>query len=233
MLRISDSMKRAGLITTLAIIVTCFFIFDLDEYLTLDFFNSQQTGIRNYYNFHPVYSACIYFIIYVLLTCLSLPAATVMTLMGGAIFGLFTGIILVSFASSIGATLAFLLSRYLFRNLVQERYSDKLHLLNTGIEEEGPFYLFTLRMIPIFPFFIINVVMGLTSIRTRIFYLVSQAGMLPATIVYVNAGNQITHITSPGDILTPEILISFVLLGIFPLIAKLFIGYMKSRKDRA
>lgn len=153
-----------------------------------------------------------------------------MTLVGGAIFGVIWGLLLVSFASSIGATIAFLFSRYLFRESIQDRFSDKLQKLNAGIKKEGAFYLFTLRMVPIFPYFIINAVMGLTPIRTTAFFIVTQLGMLPATAVYVNAGVQISRIESLSDILSPEIIASFVLLGIFPLIAKKTLELIKSRR---
>jgi len=206
----------------------CFFAFDLDKYATIDFFKSRQAVVTGYQNKHPLFAAIIFFSTYVIVTCLSLPAAAVMTIIGGAVFGLLEGVLLVSFASSIGATLAFLLSRFLFRDIVQNRYSHKLKILNDGVKKEGAFYLFTLRMIPVFPFFIINAVMGLIPIKTRIFYLASQAGMLPATIIYVNAGSQISHITSLGDILSPKIFLSFSLLGVFPLITKKIIDYLRA-----
>lgn len=216
---------------SLVMVFICFFIFDLDKYATIDFFKSRQALLTGYQGKNPLFAAIIFFSAYVLVTCLSLPAATLMTIIGGAVFGLFQGVLLVSFASSIGATLAFLLSRYLFRDVVQNRYSRKLKILNDGVEKEGAFYLFTLRMIPVFPFFIINAVMGLTPIKTRIFYLASQAGMLPATIIYVNAGSQISQITSPGDILSPKIFLSFALLGVFPLITKKIIDYLRARRS--
>ena len=137
---------------------------------------------------------------------------------------------LVSFASSLGATLAFLLSRYLFRDFFQDQYSQKLKILNKGIEKEGAFYLFSLRMIPVFPFFMVNAIMGLTLIKTRIFYFASQAGMLLPTIIYVNAGSQIARINSVGDVLSPSVFLSFTLLGVFPLISRKIVYYLRTRR---
>lgn len=154
-----------------------------------------------------------------------------MTLAAGAIFGLLAGTIIVSFASTIGATIAFLASRYLFRDLVQNRFQDKLRVINDGVEKDGAFYLFTLRLVPVFPFFVINLLMGLTPIRTATYAFVSQAGMLAATIVYVNAGTQLGKIEEAGDILSPALLASFVILGLFPLIAKKSIDYLRSDRN--
>ena len=155
-----------------------------------------------------------------------------MTLTGGAIFGLVWGTILVSFASSIGATIAFMVSRFLFHNTIQERFSENLKAINDGMEKDGAYYLFTLRLVPVFPYFIINLVMGLTPIRTFTFYFISQLGMLPATIVFVNAGTQIAKIRTAGDILSPELIASFVLLGVFPLLAKKLLALIKIRKPQ-
>ncbi|MEX1303389.1 MAG: TVP38/TMEM64 family protein, partial [Desulfotignum sp.] len=167
---------------------------------------------------------------YITVTALSLPGAAVMTLAGGALFGLVTGTVVISFASTIGATLAFLVSRFLLKNWVQNRFKDKLHAINRGIERDGAFYLFTLRLVPVFPFFIINLVMGLTPIRTIRFYLVSQLGMLPGTLVYVNAGTQLAQIDSLKDIVSPGLLLSFALLGMFPLLAKKGVALINRKK---
>ena len=172
----------------------------------------------------------IFFLTYVLVTGLSLPAASILTLAGGAVFGVLIGTVLVSFASTIGATLAFLASRFLFRDFIQNRFADKLQIINQGIEKDGAFYLFTLRLVPVFPFFIINLVMGLTPIRTLTFALVSQIGMLAATIVYVNAGTQLAKVNGLGDILSPQLIASFVLLGVFPLITKKSVDLFRSRR---
>jgi dihydrolipoamide dehydrogenase len=169
-------------------------------------------------------------LVYISVTALSLPGALVMTLAGGAIFGLLEGTIIISFASTIGATLAFLASRFILRDSVQSKFGEKLKAINRGIEKDGAFYLFTLRLIPVFPFFVINLVMGLTPMKTWQYYLVSQVGMLPGTLVYVNAGSQLGSLQSPAGILSPSLLISFALLGVFPLLAKKLVDFIKRRK---
>lgn len=173
---------------------------------------------------------CAYFAVYVAVTALSLPGAAVMTLLAGFLFGIFYGTILVSFASSIGATCAFLVARFLLGKSLQEKYGDKLRKINDGIKKEGGFYLFTMRLIPAFPFFLINILMGLTPIRTRTFYWVSQIGMLPGTIVYVNAGGQLATLESLAGILSPKIIGSFVILALFPLIAKKTLDFVKRKR---
>ena len=213
-----------------ALLVAAFFIFDLGRFLTLDYLKSQQRAFDLYYYEHGLLTIGIYFCLYVAVTALSLPGAAIMTLAGGALFGFWTAVIVVSFASSIGATLAFLVSRFLLRDWVQDRFGDKLTAINAGVEREGAFYLFSLRLVPLFPFFVINLVMGLTPLRTGLFYLVSQVGMLPGTAVYVNAGTQLGRIESGSGILSPGLLISFVLLGLFPLIAKKVLDVVKARK---
>ncbi len=168
--------------------------------------------------------------IYILVTSLSLPGAAVMTLLGGALFGLGVGTIVVSFASTIGATFACFVSRYLLQNWVQGKFGDKLKTVNEGVEKEGLFYLFTLRLIPVFPFWMINLVMGLTKMRLRTFYWVSQLGMLPGTMVYVNAGKELAKIDSLKGILSPGLIISFVILGLFPITVKKLMALYKSRR---
>jgi uncharacterized membrane protein YdjX (TVP38/TMEM64 family) len=224
-----EQSKIALLIVILGLIAS-FFIFDLGEYLNLAYLKARQADIDSFYLNNPLKTTLIYFSVYVIFTGLSLPAASILTLAGGAIFGLFIGTILVSFASVIGATLAFLASRFLFRDMIQSRFADNLKLINEGIEKDGAFYLFTLRLVPVFPFFIINLVMGLTPIRTTTFAWVSQVGMLAATIVYVNAGTQLAKIESSADILSPTLIVSFVLLGVFPLAAKKLIELVRSRR---
>jgi pyruvate/2-oxoglutarate dehydrogenase complex dihydrolipoamide dehydrogenase (E3) component/uncharacterized membrane protein YdjX (TVP38/TMEM64 family) len=203
---------------------------DLGRFFTLDYFKSQHATISAYYEVHRVKTAAIFFLVYIAVTGLSLPGAAIMTLVAGAIFGLLWGTVIVSFASSIGATLAFLASRFLFRDAIQKKFGDKLAAFNRGFEKEGAFYLFALRLVPAFPFFVINLVMGLTPIKTRTFYWVSQLGMLLGTVVYVNAGTQLARIESLKGILSPGLLLSFVLLGIFPLIAKKIVDTVKARK---
>jgi len=221
---------RLAVVLLVAMLIAAFFAFDLGRYFSLEFFKSQQAAIDGYYHAHPLQTLLVYFALYVAVTALSLPGAAIMTLAGGAIFGLLAGTLVVSFASSIGATLAFLVSRFLLRDWVQARFGDKLKAINEGMAKEGGFYLFTLRLVPIFPFFVINLAMGLTPIATRSFYWVSQVGMLLGTIVYVNAGTQIAKIDSLKGILSPGLLISFALLGVFPLAAKKIVDLVKARK---
>jgi pyruvate/2-oxoglutarate dehydrogenase complex dihydrolipoamide dehydrogenase (E3) component/uncharacterized membrane protein YdjX (TVP38/TMEM64 family) len=202
----------------------------LFDYLDLQYLKAQQDTIDAYFAANPLLTTGIYFAIYVLVTAFSLPGAAVMTLAGGAIFGLLWGTVVVSFASTIGATLAFLVSRYLLRDLVQARFGENLRAVNEGIEKDGGFYLFTLRLVPIFPFFVINLVMGLTPLATRTFYWVSQVGMLAGTIVYVNAGTQLARIESLDGILSPGLIASFTLLGVFPLIARKLVDSVKAKR---
>lgn len=210
--------------------IGCFFAFDLGQYFTLEYMQSQRLAFLSYYNEHQLLTITLYFTVYVLVTALSLPGAAIMTLLGGAIFDVLIGTVVVSFASTIGATLAFLVSRFMLQDFVQSKFGDKLKAVNDGIEREGSFYLFTLRLIPLFPFFVINLVMGLTPIRTLQFFIVSQLGMLAGTVVYVNAGSQLASIQSLSGILSPGLLFSFALLGLFPLVAKKSIDFVKSRK---
>jgi len=221
---------RIILLATIAILVVCFFAFDFGRFLTLGYLKSQQDAFNLFYQNNQASTLIFYFCIYVLVTALSLPGAAVMTLAGGALFGLWTALIVVSFASSIGATLAFLVSRFLLRDWVQGTFGDKLKAINTGVEKEGAFYLFSLRLVPIFPFFVINLVMGLTPLKTVLYYLVSQVGMLPGTFVYVNAGTQLGQLEGAGGILSPGLLLSFALLGIFPLVAKKILALFQARK---
>ncbi len=222
--------SRLILLVVIAAAIAAFFVFDLGRYFTLGFFKSQQAAIDSYFSANPLRTAAIFFAIYVAVTGLSLPGAALMTLIAGAIFGLLWGTVIVSFASSIGATLAFLASRFLFRESIQTRFGANLKTVNDGIERDGAFYLFALRLVPAFPFFVINLVMGLTPIRTWSFYWVSQIGMLAGTIVYVNAGTQLARIESLSGILSPTLLVSFALLGIFPLIARWIVNAIKARR---
>ena len=222
--------SRQFLLAALLAAIVAFFVLDLQRFLSLEQFQAQQAAIDAYYRSHPLQTALAFFALYVAVTALSLPGAALMTLAAGAIFGLLWGSVLVSFASSIGATLAFLASRFLFRDAIRQRFEDKLRAIDQGIRKEGAFYLFTLRLVPAFPFFMINLAMGLTPIPVRTFYWVSQVGMLLGTIVYVNAGTQIGRIESLRGILSPSLLISFALLGVFPLVAKKIVDAVKARK---
>ena len=217
-------------IAVIAALVAAFFAFDLGQYLGLEYFKQQQASIDGYYRAEPLQAAAIYFFVYIAVTALSLPGAAIMTLAGGAVFGLGWGTLLVSFASSIGATLAFLASRFLLRDWVQQKFGANLRAINSGMEKEGGFYLFTLRLVPAFPFFAINLLMGLTPLRTWTFYWVSQLGMFAGTVVYVNAGTELAKIDSLRGILSPGLLGAFVLLGLFPLIAKKVVDVVKARR---
>lgn len=223
-------MKKLPLLLVILSAIAAFFIFDLAQYLNLDFIKSNQASFEQYYAENPIKTVAIFFGLYVLVTGLSLPGAAIMTLIGGALFGLVTGLLIISFASTIGATLAFLCSRFLFRESIQNRFGKQLQSFNAGMEKEGAFYLFTLRLVPIFPFFMINLGMGLTPIKTWTFYWVSQVGMLAGTAVYVNAGTQLGQLESLSGILSPGILLSFTLLGLFPLIAKKVIDLLKAKQ---
>ena len=222
--------KRALLLLVLLVAIAAFLALDLGRYLSLDYFKSQQAAIETWRAARPLTAALLFFLAYVAVTGLSLPGAAVMTLAAGAIFGLLWGTLLVSFASSAGATLAFLASRFLLRDWVQSRFGERLRAINADVEKEGSFYLFTLRLVPVFPFFMINLLMGLTPIRTATFYWVSQVGMLAGTLVFVNAGTQLAAIESLRDILSPALVASFALLGIFPLIAKKLVETVKTRQ---
>jgi uncharacterized membrane protein YdjX (TVP38/TMEM64 family) len=218
------------LIGLIVVLVGAFFAFDLGRYLSLDYLKARQHDFQQFYAANRALTLGAYFIIYVVVTALSLPGAAVMTLAGGALFGFWPALIVVSFASTIGATLAFLVSRYLLRDWVQARFGDRLKTINAGIENEGAFYLFTLRLLVIIPFVVINLVMGLTPMRTLTFYLVSQVGMLAGTVVYVLAGTKLGQVTSLSDIFDLELILSFALLGIFPLMARKGVDFMRSRR---
>jgi len=224
--------KKSKLIIFLliAILIACFFLLGAQRYFTLEYFKETQKAFQDFYAANQILTIAIYIGVYIAVAALSLPGATVMTLAGGGLFGVWTGFLAVSFASSIGATLAFLASRFLLKEYVQQKFGDKLNAINTGVKKDGAFYLFTLRLVPIFPFFIINLAMGLTPIKTAVFYLISQLGMIPGTFVYVNAGTQIGKLESLQGILSPGLIFSFALLGIFPLIAKKIITIVKARR---
>ena len=223
-------MKKYVLVCLILIAASAYWAFDLDRYLTLDGIKAGQAQLDNWRNGAPLTAGLGFFILYVAATSLSLPGAALLTLAAGAVFGLLWGVVIVSFASTIGATLAFLVARFILRDSVQSRFGDRLQTLNRGIEQEGAFYLFTLRLVPIFPFFLINLLMGLTPIRTRTFYWVSQVGMLAGTIVYVNAGTRLAQIDSTTGILSPGLMVSFAILGVFPLLGKKIIGWLKRRR---
>ena len=211
-------------------LIGAFFLFDLQQYLTLAALKSRQAAFAEFYAGHRLLTIAGYMAIYILATALSLPGATVLTLAGGALFGLGIGFLAISFASSIGATLAFLAARLVLRDTVQNRFGERLRAINDGVRKEGAFYLFSLRLVPIFPFFLINLAMGLTPLRTRTFYWVSQLGMIPGTLVYVNAGTQLGKLDSLSGILSPGLLFSFALLGLLPLVSKKLLDGIQARK---
>lgn len=224
---------RVILLVVIAVLVGVFFTFDLGQYLTLDYIKSQQAELDAQVAARPLVIAAAYFLIYVLVTAISLPGAAIMTLAGGAMFGLWWGLLLVSFASTIGATLAMLVARFVLREQVSRRFERQLSKIDKGIEREGAFYLFTLRLVPLFPFFAINLVMGLTKIKVPVYFVVSQLGMLAGTFVYVNAGTQLAQIESLRGIVSPELLLSFALLGIFPLLGKKLVDIARARRVMA
>ncbi len=226
-------IKKITIVTVLILVLVLFKVLGLHQYLSLTFLKEQQSSFAELYAAHRAATVSIYMLVYILVTALSLPGAAVMTLAGGALFGLVTGTIVVSFASSIGATLACFVARYLLRDWVRQKFGDKLTKINRGMEDEGGFYLFSLRLVPIFPFFVINLVMGLTSIRLTTYYWVSQLGMLPATIVFVNAGRELARLDSLKGILSPGLLISFGLLGLLPLITKKLLNLYRARRHRS
>jgi len=224
------SRQRLLLAALILALIAAFFAFDLGQYFQLEYFKARQAEIEDFRHANPLLAAGLFFLGYVVVAALSLPGAAIMSLAVGAIFGLAWGTVIVSFASSVGATLAFLLSRFLFREAVRGRFGDRLRAIDAGLDKEGALYLFALRLVPAFPFFVINLVMGLTRVRTWTFYWVSQIGMLPGTLVYVNAGTQLATLTSIRGLLSPALIGSFVLLGIFPLIAKRAVEALKSRR---
>jgi len=228
----SNIFKRIVIFLLIIGCITIFFVFDLNRYFTLSYIKESRENLFVFYSGNKALTIAIYMLIYIFITALSLPGAAIMTLAGGGIFGFATGLIAVSFASTIGATLACFVSRYLLRGWVENKFGDKLGVINDGIEKEGTFYLFMLRLIPVFPFFLINLLMGLTRIKLISFYWVSQAGMLAGTAVYVNAGKELGKIESLSGILSPGLIVSFIILGIFPLVVKKGIGFYRLKVRR-
>lgn len=223
-------MKKIILLGIVIIVVSVFFTLDLQHYLTLSGLKSGMDQFEIWRATSPVTVGASFFLMYVIVAAFSLPGAAIMTIAAGALFGLFWGTVIASFASTIGATLAFLTARYLLRDLVQAHFGDKLKAINEGMAKDGAFYLFSLRLIPLFPFFLVNLLVGLTPISTRRYYWVSQIGMLAGTVVYVNAGTQLAKISGLADIASPGLLFSFALLGIFPLLVKRFTHFLQQRR---
>ena len=221
--------KKIALVGFILLLIILFFVFDLNQYMRLSFLKESRETFRILYEQHTALVLGGFFLLYVGVTALSLPGAAVMTLAAGALFGFWMGLVLVSFASTTGGTLACIVARYLFRDWAREKLGTWLHKINSGIEREGSFYLFTLRLIPVVPFFLINLGMALTNMRMITFYWVSQVGMLPGTAVYINAGKQLGEISSTSDIFSADLIISFVILGIFPLAVKKIVNLIRTK----
>ncbi|HIF9184551.1 TPA: dihydrolipoyl dehydrogenase [Photobacterium damselae] len=222
--------RKLFLLGIIAAVIGIWLYFDLSQYFTLEQAKAQQLALQDTIQTHPVWASLVFFFAYVAITALSLPGAAIMTLLGAALFGFWWSLVLVSFASTIGATLAFLFSRFILRDWVQTKFGSRLSAINDGVKNQGSFYLLSLRLIPVFPFFLINLLMGLTPIRAKQFFFVSQLGMLPGTAVYVNAGTQLGEINTLSGIISLPVLISLALLGLFPLIAKAVMNQIQARK---
>jgi len=229
---IKGHIKKIAIVAVITALVIGLKVINAGDYLTLSYIKESQHRFQELYREQSITVLAAYAGIYILVTSLSLPGAAVMTLAAGAVFGLVAGTVVVSFASSIGATLACFVSRFVLRDWVQGKFGDRLKTVNEGIEKEGAFYLFTLRLIPVFPFWLINLLMGLTKMPLKTFYWVSQAGMFAATIVFVNAGRELGKIESIAGILSPTLILSFVVLGLFPLMTKKSIAFYKARKGK-
>jgi uncharacterized membrane protein YdjX (TVP38/TMEM64 family) len=223
-------MKRLVIVAVVVLLVGAFYALGLGDYLSLEYLQASRERAVAQVHAAPVGTALVFFALYVLITGLSLPGAAVMTVAAGAIFGVLWGLLLVSFASSMGATIAFLVSRSLLGEWVESRFGSYLEPINRGLQRDGVFYLFTIRMVPVFPFFVVNLLMGLTRIGVIPFYLVSQAGMLAGTFVFVFAGTQLAEIHRLGDVLSPGLIGALTLLGVFPLIAKKIVEFVAQRR---
>ncbi|HEY8331854.1 MAG TPA: VTT domain-containing protein, partial [Pseudomonas sp.] len=222
--------RRLALLGLLLALAALFFVLDLGQYLDLSRLKAEQAALAAGVAAHPWRAAGLFALVYVAVTALSLPGAALLTLVGGALFGLLAGTVLVSLASTLGASLAMLGSRFVLRDWVQARFGPRLAAIDRGLERDGAFYLFALRLVPVFPFFLINLAMGPTRLPLRTFAWVSQLGMLPGTLVYVNAGRELGRLDSLADILSPGLLGAFALLGLFPLLARRVLDGLKARR---
>ncbi len=227
----SGWQKKVFVLGLIGLIFYGVHFFGLGQYLSLEALKEHQQSLDEFYQQQPLLMVGLFCLVYIVSTALSIPGALVLTLAGGALFGFAVGLVAVSLSSTIGATLAFLVSRFLLRDWVQSKFRDKLYRINRGVEKEGVFYLFTLRLVPLFPFFLINLVMGLTPIRTGAYFIVSLIGMLPGTAVYVNAGTQLARLDSLGGLLSPQLILSFALIGVLPLASKRMLDFLKARKS--
>ena len=222
--------QRWWILVALGLLIGLFFVFDIDRFFSLDTLKASHEALQQAYQQNPLYIIGIYSLTYIVMAALSLPGATVMTLAGGAMFGLWVGVPVVLISATTGATLAFWVARYVLRDTVQRRFGDRLETINKGLDRDGAFYLFSLRLVPVFPFFLINLLMGLTSIRSATFFWASLIGMFAGSTVYVNAGTQLASVTSLSDILSPTLIISFLLLAVFPWLARWGVGLIKTRR---
>ncbi len=229
----TNKTLKIALALFLVLAVALFFYFDGTQYLSLEALKSQRAALADWVSAHFVLALLAYMGIYIAVTALSLPGALVLTLAGGALFGLLWGTLVVSFASSIGATLAFVTARFLLGDSIRKRFADRLTVIEEGIRQDGAFYLLSLRLVPLIPFFVVNLVMGLTPIRVATFYIVSQIGMLPGTLAFVFAGTQLSQITSLKGILSPKLLLAFAIIGLLPLVLKLLINARTKAKKNA
>lgn len=225
-------LKKIIILIVITVLIVAVKISHLDQYLTLSALKGSLDQLKALYENHRLMVIAGYFIVYVITTSLSIPGAVPLSIAGGALFGFWVTTLVVSFASSIGATLACFVSRFLLRDWIQNKFGDKITKVNEGIEREGAFYLFTLRLIPIFPFWMINLMMGLTKMSLLKFYWVSQIGMLPGTMVFVNAGKELAKIESIKGILSPSLIISFALIGVFPIAVKKLVSLYRSRRKK-
>jgi len=225
-------LKKIFILIVIVGLIVAVKVFHLDQYLTLSYLKESLDNLKDLYAKQRVLVIAGYFVIYILTTSLSLPGASPLGIAGGALFGFWVATLVVSFASTIGATLACFVSRYLLRDWIQNKFGDKIAKVNEGIEKEGAFYLFTLRLIPVFPFWMINLAMGLTKMSLLKFYWVSQIGMLPGTMVFVNAGKELAKIDSVKGIFSPSLIISFALIGIFPIAVKKLVAFYRSRRKK-
>ncbi len=225
-----DRWARVALIAVLAALVVVFFVSDLGRFLTLGALRTNRADLQAWQSAHPVAALAGFVAIYIATAALSLPGAAILTLAGGALFGVWIGTVAVSFASSIGATLAFLVARFVLRDALRRRFGARLRPIEDGVRRDGAFYLFTLRLVPLFPFFLVNLLMGLTPIPTPVFYAVSQVGMLPATIAYVYAGSRLAQIERPGDVASPALIGAFVALGLLPLLLRKLTDALAARR---
>jgi uncharacterized membrane protein YdjX (TVP38/TMEM64 family) len=228
----APTVKKIIIVLVIIGLIAAFKVFNLGQYLSFSYLKESRDTLVGLYEKHTALVITAYFFIYVITTSLSLPGASPLTIVGGAVMGFWVATLVVSFASTIGATLACFFSRFLLRDWVQNKIGNRIKKVNEGIEKEGSFYLFTLRLIPLFPFWMINLAMGLTKMPLKRYYWVSQIGMLPGTMLYVNAGKELGKIDSPAGILSPSLIISFALIGIFPLVVKKLVAWYRSRREK-